>query len=250
MGAYNRMKVTIIYDNNPDVEGLCHGFGFSCLLEYGINKIIFDTGGDKTAFFYNIDKLQIKLDSITHILFSHQHWDHTAGFKEVIARLSPECKIYVPFKFDQNLISQISNQANLEYMRNTSLISKDIFSIVLKGTSCVVKECFSVYEQSLIIRTPPGLVIFTGCAHPGIKNILRRVREEFSEPICWVIGGFHLHRSFNFKIINIINYFNSINITNIAPCHCTGKRALKLFKELFKGRVISVGTGSQLGIDS
>lgn len=37
--------LTIIYDNrtmNPSLKG---GFGFSCIIEFGHKKVLFDTGG-------------------------------------------------------------------------------------------------------------------------------------------------------------------------------------------------------------
>jgi len=42
--------LTIIYDNrtmNPSLKG---GFGFSCIIEFGDKKVLFDTGGNEEAF--------------------------------------------------------------------------------------------------------------------------------------------------------------------------------------------------------
>jgi 7,8-dihydropterin-6-yl-methyl-4-(beta-D-ribofuranosyl)aminobenzene 5'-phosphate synthase len=44
-------------------------------------------------------------------------------------------------------------------------------------------------EQSLIARKKNGLIVITGCSHPGLENILRSA-SEFGE-IYRVIGGFH-----------------------------------------------------------
>ena len=158
MHKSSQIKITIIYDNNLIMPGLQHGFGFSCLLEYSNKKIIFDTGGNKLAFFYNIQKLNIQLDTITHIVFSHQHWDHTAGFKEIIDSLNDDCKIYVPFKFDNKLLSQIPKTKQLNLVKDISIIDDNLFLLVLKGSSCVIKECFSVYEQSLVINRANGSI--------------------------------------------------------------------------------------------
>ena len=242
------IKITIIYDNSPAVVGLNHGWGFSCLLEFKDKKIIFDTGGDKVAFFRNIQKLNIQLDTITHLVFSHQHWDHTAGFAQVIKRISNTCKIYVPFKFDAKLLSQIPNDKNLNLIKDVVEIEDDVFLIALKGRSCDIKECFSVYEQSLIINRPIGSLVLTGCAHPGIKNILKAVQGRLSKDIDWVIGGFHLHRSFNRTIGSVIEEFNSLSVQHVAPCHCTGQKAIDLFKDRFFNETHEIGTGSSFFI--
>jgi hypothetical protein len=48
-------------------------------------------------------------------------------------------------------------------------------------------------DQSLVLNTPEGLVVITGCGHAGIVNILTFSREQFpNEPVQAVIGGLHL----------------------------------------------------------
>lgn len=240
----DKIKITIIYDNSLALSGLKHGFGFSCLLEFNDKHIIFDTGGDKSAFFGNVEKLGIQLSSVTHIIFSHQHWDHTAGFTQVIEKLSNNCQIYVPFKFDAKLLAQVPDGKRLNLIKDVVEIEDNVFLMVLKGRSCVVKECFSVYEQSLVINRATGSVILTGCAHPGIKNILNSVKNNWEMNIDWVIGGFHLHRSFNKTINSVVQDFNSLNVKNVAPCHCTGRKAISAFRNSFVHNIHEIGTGS------
>lgn len=242
------MKIIFIYENSLASKGLKHGFGFSCLIEQNKKKIIFDIGGDKNAFLFNIQKLKIKLNTITHIIFSHQHWDHTNGFKEIIQQLNSECLIYIPFKFDKKLLSQIPQNRKIIKTQNFTKIDNDFSLINLKGSSLILKEFFSVYEQSLIIQSNMGLIIITGCAHPGIIKILENIKKKFNQEIYYVIGGFHLSRSFRKKIITIINNFNLLNIQNVIPCHCSGKNAIQLFKTKFKNKTYEIGTGSVIKI--
>ena len=76
------VKITVIYDNRCDKSHLKEGWGFSALIEYEGSKILFDTGGDSPAFLFNAHALQLPFDQITHLAFSHKHWDHIAGFKD------------------------------------------------------------------------------------------------------------------------------------------------------------------------
>ena len=46
-----------------------------------------------------------------------------------------------------------------------------------------------IKEQSLVINAKKGNIILTGCAHPGLNNIMEKSRE-FGE-VYAVIGGFH-----------------------------------------------------------
>lgn len=238
------IKITIIYDNNPHLAELEHGWGFSCLLEFNEKKIIFDTGGDKDAFFHNIQKLAIKLNTITDIVFSHQHWDHTSGFSQVIEHLNNTCQIYVPFKFDNKLLAQIPKDRSINFVKDIIEIDSQVFLMTLKGKFCDLRECSYIYEQALVINRPKGSLVLTGCGHPGIRNILKMVREKISKNIDWVIGGFHLHRSLKKTINSVVEDFNSLNVQHVVPCHCTGQKAVGIFKENFINNTHDIGTGS------
>ena len=93
------IKITVLYDNRSDNCHLQEGWGFSTLVEYEDNKILFDTGGDHQAFSSNADKLQVPYNEITHLLFSHRHWDHIAGFKEIIEKMNSKALLCVPRTF-------------------------------------------------------------------------------------------------------------------------------------------------------
>ncbi len=50
-----------------------------------------------------------------------------------------------------------------------------------------------IREQSLIIETSKGLIVMTGCAHPGIVEIVEAAKQLLDRDIHLVLGGFHLH---------------------------------------------------------
>ncbi len=74
------------------------------------------------------------------------------------------------------------------------------------------------------------------------------VQNNFANEIGWVIGGLHLYRSSTKKIIDIIDCFNIIQVKNLAPCHCTGEKAIRLFENRFTGTLHNIGTGASLYI--
>jgi 7,8-dihydropterin-6-yl-methyl-4-(beta-D-ribofuranosyl)aminobenzene 5'-phosphate synthase len=242
------LKFTIIYDNNIHDTNLQEGFRFSCFVEFNDKKILFDTGGDSKAFFDNTQKLDIKLKDISHVVFSHQHWDHTAGFADVLQNVSEGTKLYLPHHFSSSLSNALPKNIELHQVENFQQIESDVYSLVLKGRTGVIKECFSVYEQAMIFDTYKGLVILTGCGHPGISNIINHVNDKFSREIHMVIGGLHLHHSFGFTINKVIKEMQSAGVKNIAPCHCTGKTATDRLQKAYGANFHRLGTGAILEI--
>jgi hypothetical protein len=126
-----------------------------------------------------------------------------------------------------------------------------------------VKICKDVYstgnltgiinEQSLVLDTPDGLVVITGCAHPGIVIILQKVIQLFSKNIYMVIGGFHMSDSAAFpdsKINEIIQEFISLGVKKVGACHCTGDRAIALFQEAYGQDFIPMGVGTVIQLSS
>ena len=49
-----------------------------------------------------------------------------------------------------------------------------------------------ILEQSMIVDTVEGTVVITGCAHPQILDIVRKLKTIIPKDIHLVFGGFHL----------------------------------------------------------
>ena len=198
------MKIKIVYDNKA-MPGFKSAWGFSCLIEHNLN-LIFDTGGRYSILKHNMEKLGIKMDSIDAIFISHSHWDHAGGLKE----LKFNGKIYVP------------PSSNLKGIK----VGKEEFLPNFISTGEINGE------QSLIVRNGDKLVIFTGCSHNGLKNVIR-IAEEYGE-IYGIIGGFH-----DFKEIDLLK-----NYKLVMPCHCTKlKKQIESFPnaiECMAGKIVEI----------
>lgn len=100
-----------------------------------------------------------------------------------------------------------------------------------------------ILEQSLILNTRAGLILITGCSHPGITNIIERAIMMFNKPVLFVFGGFHLESAPEDRIRKIINKFISCGVRKVGGSHCTGIRAMQLFKEAYGRNYIQMGVG-------
>jgi len=100
-----------------------------------------------------------------------------------------------------------------------------------------------IKEQSLIIHTEKGLIVITGCAHPGIVKTINKAKDLFKNTVLLVMGGFHLGGESKGEIENIISSFRKLGVSYVGPCHCSGDTARRLFKEEYGKNFINVGVG-------
>lgn len=227
------MKIKVIYENRKGDPALKEGWGFSCWIEWEKKKILFDTGGDPDAFFSNLEKLGLRLEEATHVVFSHKHWDHIAGLNEVVQKLAKGTPIFVPKTFP--------TVPSATVVDSFAQIDEHFYSLVLKGG-------LFLYEQILVFDTPKGLVILTGCAHPGIVSILEEAQRKFNKAIYFVMGGFHLFKKEKKETEKIVEKFKTLSIQKVAPCHCSGESVAHQFQSTFGEEYIDISTGTVLEI--
>lgn len=120
-------------------------------------------------------------------------------------------------------------------------ISDDLYTTGEMGTGII--------EQALVLKTNKGLVVVTGCAHPGIAEIARRAKEVGGDEIYLVLGGFHLGQASNAEIEQIIAAFRQLGVQKVGPCHCTGDKAIGYFRKAYGEGFIECGVGQVLIFD-
>jgi 7,8-dihydropterin-6-yl-methyl-4-(beta-D-ribofuranosyl)aminobenzene 5'-phosphate synthase len=235
-----RMKIMIVYDNNPYDPGLRSDWGFSCLVNLQERAILFDTGGDGEILLDNMKKLGIDPREIQVVLLSHIHGDHIGGLPAFL-RINRKVKIYVPASFPGRLKEEIRNRgATLEEVSRPKEIFPAVFTTgEMDG---------GIKEQSLVLRSPGGLIVITGCAHPGIVKIVRQAKEIANGKVHLVLGGFHLEGESASAIERIIQNFLQLGVEKVAPCHCSGELARRIFKEKFGSSYIPAGVGKEIVI--
>ena len=236
------IRITIIYDNNPLVEGLQPDWGFSCLVEVGETRLLFDTGDDGNILLSNMSKLKINPKDIDLVFLSHFHHDHTGGLSDFL-KINPEVTVYYP----QSFPDQLTELINKSGAKSVSIFS---FQELQQNIFSLGEISGEIPEQSLSIRSNRGIVVITGCAHPGIVKILQGAKEQFpDEKIYIALGGFHLHNQNEKDISKKVNEIMKMEIISVGPCHCSGDLARNIFKEVYKKNLIELGVGKVINID-
>jgi 7,8-dihydropterin-6-yl-methyl-4-(beta-D-ribofuranosyl)aminobenzene 5'-phosphate synthase len=103
-------------------------------------------------------------------------------------------------------------------------------------------------EQALIADTASGLVVITGCAHPGIVNIARAARKYLGKDVYLLMGGFHLLGRHPEQIRATVETLRRLAVRKVAPSHCTGDAAIALFRDTWAKDFIEGGCGAVIDI--
>src|SRR4030042_988881 len=98
-------------------------------------------------------------------------------------------------------------------------------------------------EGVLVIDSPRGLIVVTGCAHPGIYRIWGKIKADFGRRIYAVMGGFHLEHHLIFFVKSLGTRLKDLGIEIIAPNHCTGQKQTEALQQAFKDGFLSFAVG-------
>ena len=210
------MKLTILVDNNSH-SGSCliseHGLSFF-IEDNGVN-LLFDCGATD-AFIKNAEAMDIDLTNITDIILSHGHADHIGGFFRLISLYEQFSKAGITFDSKRivahpkvfnrnkdgvfNSKNSILTQDNINEFFNLVLttephyITKNLVyigEIPLKYGN--VQNDYISDETALAYKSKDGLIIFSGCSHSGVKNIIEQAKFITGEnKINSIVGGLYL----------------------------------------------------------
>ena len=231
--------LTIICDNRSYDGRLLTAWGLSCLIRLGRETILFDTGGDSTTLLYNLSQLGIDPGGIGTVVLSHIHNDHIGGLGGFLKRNS-KATVFLLNSFPQIFIDRIT-------ALGTKIVEIDKAKEILPGVYTISDLNHGINEQSLVITSPKGPVIVTGCAHPGVVNIVKMAREVVpSDKVQLVVGGFHLLETPSTTVRSMIETLDKLGVEKIAPCHCTGDKARRIFRERYGRACIESGVGRRI----
>jgi len=235
------LTLTIVYDNNDYDSCLETKWGFSCFIEGLERTILFDTGGDSATLLRNMKKLGIEPAKIGAVVLSHIHGDHVGGLRGFLEE-NRGVVVYLPRSFPESFKDGVrSTGAAVDEVSDPGEILDGVYTTGELGSG--------IREQSLVIKTGKGLVIITGCAHPGVVRIIRSARQLAAEDrIYLVVGGFHLAGASTSRIESIIEEFRHLCVQRVAPCHCSGEDTRRLFRLEYGDDYVHSGVGKRLSL--
>lgn len=218
--AADRVEIRVLFDNTVAEAGFRDGWGFAAAVTAGGDRLLFDAGASPEILLHNADRMKVDLASFGRILVSHRHGDHTAGLPAISSR-NPALDVLWPDRPEPFDVSP--------RMHSTGALS---------GVAS---------EQALVIDTPAGLVVVTGCSHPGIVRLVEAaLAQRKATRVRLLVGGFHMMQQTPAQVSETIAALRRLNVERLAPTHCTGPAAIGMFREAWGSAFVTAGAGRVL----
>ena len=274
--------VTLVENTKPEDSSLEERFGLGFYIEIENKKILFDNGPDN-AFESNAHKLNIDIADIDAFILSHAHYDHGAGLRDFF-RLNSKAKVYLleeaagsyysiakgslryigishtlfsdytdRFHFFNDSLT-LFNNIHLLAVKSHSAIRPSMNNLLLKEVNGEYLPDDFKHELVMSVELDRKQVVFTGCAHNGLMNMIQTVNTVFPElPINTIVGGFHLMNTFTGGlgetpevVVSLAYELKKLNIHNIYTGHCTGNDAFNLMHNILGRSLQKLHTGLEI----
>ncbi|EID84728.1 Metal-dependent hydrolase of the beta-lactamase superfamily II [Treponema sp. JC4] len=278
------MRIINLVENEPGDSGCEAAHGLSFYVETQAHRFLFDTSPSELVI-RNAQKLGVDLTSVDTVILSHGHYDHSGGILPFV-EINPRTKIYMQSNAGGEYYAFDGEDKGFRYIG----IDKKILSLpqvqLLKGDTKIDDELqlFTVdnrtfplpstnkrlrqlcngqyiqdefhHEQNLLLTTGGKKILFCGCAHNGILNVMETLERKFGPASLpdLVIGGFHLMKRTEFseadtaEITEIANRLKSYK-SHFATCHCTGLPVFNQMKEIMGGQLSYVRSGDEVLVE-
>jgi len=244
-------------------------WGFSALVEADGHRILFDTGNRPETVLQNARDLKIDLSTVTDVVLSHHHGDHTGGLvtlRRELAGKTPAAlsRIHVaPGIFSSRRRPGQQEEANptialkseIEASHATFVehrTAEEIFpGVWLTGPiprphaernwgapETIVTSGGPVTDSipedmALIVNTDRGMVVIVGCGHAGTINTVEYGRKILGpEPVYALIGGLHLFAATDSALAWTAVRLREARLGYLLGGHCTGIEAVYRIREL------------------
>jgi len=236
------INIKIIVDNRCVTSELKESNGLSIYLEHDNTYLLFDLGSSNKVFQHNVEATGIDLGIIDGVVISHEHSNHVGGIPYV-GWESPFSTIYIPYG-SMDSLGRVA--------RSNSLKPVEVIDWVNPWKNIYISKPFHgpPYEHFLIINSERGLIVLSGCMHPGVDRVIPEVTRYFNKRVYCIIGGFHLFNAPENIVVKTINRLVEVyRVEKIIPLHCSGELFKNILKQHYPDKYIEAGCGSEITIE-
>lgn len=259
-------KWTVLSDNRRCDSVLETEHGLSILLTTEDYRVLLDTGASD-VFIRNAERMGIDLSTVDDVFISHGHSDHAGGLRHLM-RINDKAKVIVSpeavsGKFFSKRRCLHSITASWPENIQERLLMVNQTQEIAEGV-CVIAHIPQIHSmpkgnQHLFVQNEVdeyvadnfrhelalyvGGLLFTGCAHSGLENIL----AACPWPVKMVVGGFHLLDDLQSEeeLVELAQRLHTnYPQTQFYTSHCTGDAVFTTMKKVMGDQLLAFSCGT------
>lgn len=272
------MKITSIIENTSKIN-LPVEHGLSLYIEKDDGQSVLFDMGQSDLFARNAEVLGLEIANIGKAVISHGHYDHGGGLKTFLAE-NHCAKIYIHrdaflphYSLRETglryigLDKTLKNNERLVFCQDRIKIDESMTLFFdVRGNCCSPvgnrllfgpaenqNDDFG-HEQNLIMTEADKIVLFAGCAHCGIINILHKAQEITGKIPTHVFAGMHLVKSGLMEaeektfISHLATELKKYTNTLFYTMHCTGEEQFLQLKSIMGSQIKYLSCGENVTI--
>ena len=273
------MKLINLIEDGPGDPRCAHEHGLCFYLETSRHRYLLDFGASD-AVIRNAAALGVDLSGVDIGILSHGHYDHSGGILPFL-EINRKTVIYMQKPAAEGHYHQIGDwmknigidpaisghpqvcaiEGNLvidseaEVYTNITgdrLKAEGGRSLLRRDGDQYVPDSFR-HEQCAAIHAQEAEILFSGCAHTGIVNILEEYRRLYRRDPDLVISGFHLNRKdgyteADYGLIRAIAEELKNYKSRFDTGHCTGREAFDTMKPILGDALAAIRCGGEIEI--
>jgi 7,8-dihydropterin-6-yl-methyl-4-(beta-D-ribofuranosyl)aminobenzene 5'-phosphate synthase len=283
------MRITVLIDNERPVDrpDLACELGLSLLVEHRNHHILFDTGAS-SAFADNAAVLGVDLSRVDAVVISHDHFDHGGGLRRFL-ELNHRAPIYlraaphrdrffrilgfvkkpigiepsaleaagdrlVPIDDDREIAPGVVLTTRIASDHARPPGNRYLWEVTDDGPR---RDTFDHELTMVVLDDDADMVVFTGCSHNGVLNMVDGAREAFPDrSVHAVVGGFHLMglpflntmAAGRDEVLALGRTLGEVCTGPIITGHCTGLKATAVLRKPLGDRLRTLSTAQVFDI--
>jgi len=196
----SRLEIIPLYEEARTSDDFVSGHGVSYFIRTDQSTILMDVGNNPDGlevapFMQNMQAMGIDWNEIGRIVLTHPHPDHMGGvtawqenrvsFGKLPGGIG-ERMIFVP----TDLAFQGAVHITIPTLPGPDVATTGVIFYAENWPLSLYHAKGA--EQALVIHVAgQGLVLISGCGHPGLEKLVERAETMYGLPVVGVVGGLH-----------------------------------------------------------
>jgi len=228
-------ELRVVFDNVELTPGLESEWGFAAVITGYERAILFDAGSDGNILLANMKALGIEPGEIGIVFVSHPHDDHLGGLDRFLLE-NPDVEVLLPDRTPPEAVEAVEARGALPML-------VDEGGTIMDGVWSTGTIGDGTPEQGLILEGETAVTLVTGCAHPGIAEMVVAASDVIGRPVDLVVGGLHLGGASKREAGRVAERLAALGVTAVAPSHCSGDACVEALGRVFGDGFVESGLG-------